>query len=163
LAVVGGDIEQGEDPLEAAKRELKEEAGYEAADADWSSVGTAVADANRGCGIGHLFFARRCKFTKKGESDDLEEQKLLLLTNEQVRTALIEGQFKTHSWQACMATALVHSMTLSAKSDIGDRKAIFIEGDDSRARKKPSGSMFLFLACSVFLLMFTRLSTWKRD
>jgi len=63
LAVVGGYMEPGEDPLAAAKRELREEAGYEAA--EWVSLGSYAVDANRGMGTGYFYLARRARFVGK--------------------------------------------------------------------------------------------------
>ena len=48
LAPVGGYIEPDEKPLEAAKRELREETGYEAS--EWTSLGVYPVDMNRGAG-----------------------------------------------------------------------------------------------------------------
>src|SRR5438034_10262104 len=46
LAVPAGYVEDGEDPLESAKRELREETAYEAS--EWTSLGTYVVDGNYG-------------------------------------------------------------------------------------------------------------------
>jgi ADP-ribose pyrophosphatase len=105
LAVVGGYMEPGEDPLSAGQRELREESGYAAP--DWLDLGTYPVDANRGMGSGHFYLARRARFVGKTESDDLEEQETLLLTREQVREALLRGEFKVMAWAAAMALGLL--------------------------------------------------------
>lgn len=105
LAVVGGYMEPGEDPLAAARRELREEGGYEAP--DWIDLGVYPVDANRGMGNGHFFLARRARFAGKTESDDLEEQESLLLTRAEVREALLRGEFRVMAWAAAMALALL--------------------------------------------------------
>jgi ADP-ribose pyrophosphatase len=56
LAPVGGYINDGEEPLAAAKRELLEETGYTAK--QWESLGEFAVDGNRGNGIAHFFLAR---------------------------------------------------------------------------------------------------------
>ncbi len=105
LAVVGGYMEPGEEPLAAARRELLEEAGYTSD--EWIDLGCYPVDANRGMGSGHFYLARRARFSGKAESDDLEEQETLLLTRKEVRDALIRGEFKVMAWAAAAALALL--------------------------------------------------------
>lgn len=105
LAVVGGYMEPGEEPLAAAQRELREESGYEAQ--EWIDLGAYPVDANRGMGCGHFYLARRAHFVGKTESDDLEAQETLLLSREEVRAALLRGEFKVMAWTAAMALALL--------------------------------------------------------
>lgn len=58
LVLPAGVIEDGEDPLAAAQRELLEETGYTSD--DWQPLGRFVVHDNYGCGRAHLFMARRC-------------------------------------------------------------------------------------------------------
>src|SRR5262245_49419427 len=51
LAVVGGYLDPGEEPLAAAQRELLEETGFAAP--DWTALGRYAVDGNRGCGHAH--------------------------------------------------------------------------------------------------------------
>jgi ADP-ribose pyrophosphatase len=105
LSIVGGYIEEGEDPGYAAMRELKEETGYESD--EWDDLGSYAIDGNRGCGKGHLFVARNCRFTQKGLSDDLEDQELLKLSKDEVVAALRNQEFGVMPWVAAIALALV--------------------------------------------------------
>ena len=105
LAIVGGYLEPGEDPLAAAQRELREETGYAAH--DWLALGHYAVDANRGAGSGHSFLARGAQFVGGTITDDLEEQELLLLTRNQIETALLEGEFKVMPWTTAVALALL--------------------------------------------------------
>ncbi len=105
LGPVGGYLDPGEHPLTAARRELLEETGHEAA--DWVSLGRYVVDGNRGCGIGHLYLARGARKVAEPIADDLEEQELLVLTRDEVVTALVAGEVEVLSWAAALALALV--------------------------------------------------------
>jgi len=106
LAVVGGYIEEGEDPLAAAKRELLEETGYEAP--DWIPLGSYLVDPNRGIATGHLFLARGAHYVTPRDADDLEEQELLLLRREEIEHAIEVGEIKVLAWAAAVVFALRH-------------------------------------------------------
>lgn len=106
LAVVGGYLEPGEEPLAAAQRELREETGYEAT--DWLDLGQYRVDGNRGAGTAHLFLAGGARRVAEVDADDLEEQELLQLSRAEVGEALVTGQFKVLAWATVMALALIH-------------------------------------------------------
>jgi ADP-ribose pyrophosphatase len=105
LAPVGGYLEPGEDALVAARRELREETGYDSE--HWESLGRFAADGNRGAGHANLFLARDCSFVGHHPSDDLEAQELLLLARAEVAQALADGEFKVLAWAAIVALALL--------------------------------------------------------
>lgn len=72
-----GGIEDGESPLEAAKRELKEETGYEAS--TWESVGQFFELVSISRQPGHLFIARglRQTDTHKMQEDGISGSKFV--------------------------------------------------------------------------------------
>ncbi len=104
LAPVGGMLEPDETPIKAAKRELLEETGYEAT--DWVNLGSYILDPNRGIATMHLFLALNAKRVAEPNSDDLEDQELLLLSRDEIENALKDGEFKILAWSAVVAIAL---------------------------------------------------------
>ncbi len=106
LAPTGGMLENGEEPLAAAQRELLEETGYAAH--DWIHLGSCVCDPNRGINSVHLFLARQAYPAAKPDSDDLEDQELVLLSREELETALFKGEYQALMWKADIAMALLY-------------------------------------------------------
>ena len=106
FAPIGGHIDPGEDPLEAARRELLEETGFTAD--DWHYLGHFRTMANRGGGMGHAFLAVGAHKVADPNSDDLEDQELLFLDLDEVEQTLIQGEFKVFSWATTVALALLH-------------------------------------------------------
>jgi ADP-ribose pyrophosphatase len=104
LGIVGGFVEQGEDPFHAAQRELLEETGY--GSTDWIPLGTFRVDPNRGVAMGHLFLACGARYVQPRDADDLEEQETIFLTRAEVESALAGGEFKVLAWAASIAFAL---------------------------------------------------------
>ena len=104
LAVIGGYLNPGEQPQTAAIRELREETGYEAS--EWIDLGHYLVDPNRGVATGYLFLAREARRVTTPDSDDLEEQRLLFLSREELESALAKGEFKVLAWAAAVAFAL---------------------------------------------------------
>ncbi len=106
LALVGGYIKPDETPLEAARRELREETGYTSE--TWVELGDYLVDPNRGVATGYLFLARRARQVSAIDSDDLEDQEPLYLTSDELEIALAMGEFKILAWAAAVAFALRH-------------------------------------------------------
>jgi ADP-ribose pyrophosphatase len=104
LALVGGYIKPGENPLAAAQRELREETGYMSD--EWLSLGDYLVDPNRGIATGNLFLARHAQPIYDINSDDLEEQVIIFLSREQLEAALSQGRFRILAWAAAVSFAL---------------------------------------------------------
>jgi len=104
LSLVGGYIKPGEPPLAAAQRELLEETGY--VSDDWVTLGQYLVDPNRGVATGNLFLARGAHKAGEIDSDDLEEQEVVMLSRQELEQALAASEFKILAWAAAVAFAL---------------------------------------------------------
>jgi len=106
LATVGGMLEPDEEPLDAAKRELLEETGYESS--NWVDLGNYILDPNRGVATMHLFLALDAKYVSPPNSDDLEDQELLILGKNELKAALQAGEFKILAWTTVVSLSLAY-------------------------------------------------------
>ena len=104
LGIPAGMISEGEPPLVAAQRELREETGYEAE--DWEDLGVFVEHGNYTCGKAHFFRARRAVQTCPPESGDLEEMQTVLLSPAEAIAAIRRGEVPMMGSVASLALAL---------------------------------------------------------
>ncbi|KAL3902920.1 MAG: hypothetical protein SGILL_010645 [Bacillariaceae sp.] len=122
LAIIGGIIEPGEDPAEAARREVFEE--MDGLDCEnFHFLGRYRTDVNRGMGWLNSFLATTC--TRKGSkakgaaqvqisaadeigAPDTEKQKLKSIPLSEFREAARNGEFLEVQWTATVAQALLH-------------------------------------------------------
>ena len=93
LGLPAGYLENGEVPLAAAQRELREEAGL--ASANWQQLGSYCIDGNRSPACAHIFVAHDCRSIEAHPSDDLEEQIGEWLTPQQWEKYLATGKVAT--------------------------------------------------------------------
>lgn len=103
--VVGGYLEDGEDPYSAVQRELLEETGF--ASDNWYYLGSYTVDANRHVGVGHFFFAMNAQHLAEPNHEDLEEFVIKWVTVKDLKCALVDGRIGTISYAANIALALL--------------------------------------------------------
>ena len=103
--VVGGYLEEDEDPLRAVQRELLEETGY--ASDDWRHLGSFVVDANRHVGTGHFYMALDARPVAPPDHDDLEGFEVRWMSLEEVGAALRDGRVGIISYGVNIALALL--------------------------------------------------------
>ncbi len=91
LCLSGGRIEEGEDPLAAAKREMLEETGYSSD--TWEVLRVSRLSAKIEWAI-HVFVARNCKEAAAQELDAGERIRLRLVTFDELLNLVDSGKLK---------------------------------------------------------------------
>ena len=84
-----GYVTPGEDPFDAARRELLEETGL--ASPDWKPLGSFVVDGNRGCGTCNAYLALRAIKTAEPDPGDLQRQVIHLVDPATLRELWLGG------------------------------------------------------------------------
>jgi ADP-ribose pyrophosphatase len=107
-----GVLDEGETPLETARRELLEELGAEAE--SWHPLGSFVLSGNYGAGLAHIFLATGCRILAEPNPGDLEEQQALWVDADTVRKAWAAGAFRQLGAAAALGLALEKLRRLEA-------------------------------------------------
>ena len=81
-----------EGALAAAKRELKEETGYESD--EWTHLITIPSNATIADNYAHVFLARNCRKVSGLHLDVTEDLEPVIVTKEEIETMISEGRFQ---------------------------------------------------------------------
>ena len=100
VELCAGVVEQGEVPIDAAKRELLEETGY--AGGEWREVMTIGQNPSISDNITHCFVAEGVERISDQSLDESEDIEVLLMKKEEVLQMLLRDEQK----QALMAAPL---------------------------------------------------------
>ncbi len=114
LALPGGRIDEGEDPLAAAQRELLEEVGATAT--SWKPVSHWDTSCTYGFTKSWYFHARGVRQIKPPANDDLEGGEILFLTRREILHALGDGSFVSLGHAAPLALALLAEITAEQRN-----------------------------------------------
>ena len=98
--IVAGVVEQGEDPLDAAKRELEEETGY--VGGEWHELMITSANASTMNNLTHSYIAYGVVPKGNRHLDEGEDLEVNLFSRAEVRRMLEDGEI----WQSLMAAPL---------------------------------------------------------
>lgn len=104
LDLPAGYLDEGEEPLAAARRELQEETGVTAE--MWRSLGSLVVDTNRGGTSAHLFLALGARRDADQTLDDSETIEVEYHTPEALRRMVLAGEIRSLATVAGIMTAL---------------------------------------------------------
>lgn len=98
--IVAGVVEEGEDPMVAAKRELEEETGYTGG--EWRELMVSSANASTMTNLTHSYIAYGVVPEGNRHLDEGEDIDVKLFSRSEVRSMLERGEI----WQSLMAAPL---------------------------------------------------------
>ncbi len=98
--IPAGVIEEGEDPLDAAKRELMEETGY--GEGKWRKIMTVSGNSSTTDNLSHCYVAEGVRKISGQHLDSTEDLEIVLLDTAQVKDLMVNDQIK----QSLMAAPL---------------------------------------------------------
>jgi ADP-ribose pyrophosphatase len=108
VSLPAGYLEDGEAPIDTARRELLEETGYQAE--EWKGLGSFTVDGNYGVSVEHAFLATNARRTRDpggAGHDDLEQIEVFTLAMSEAIALIEHGEVAQLSSAAALALAAV--------------------------------------------------------
>ena len=99
-----GYLDEGEDALACAQRELIEETGYTAT--EWQHLSSALLNSNRSADCAHLYLAHGATQVTAPHLDETEDITMQLRTPDQLVAMVRSGEIDSLSTVACVMLAL---------------------------------------------------------
>ena len=110
-----GYIEPGDDPLQTAQRELREETGL--ASENWLPLGRYFIDGNRGCGWMYGFLAREAYHAGDPQHEETEIMTVRMMPVAEVYGLWLAGRFTNASALGLVGYALAQLGCLGTKDE----------------------------------------------